>query len=66
MHDNARPHVDRHVPFRQEGWGVAMFIVLLAVASVVFATVVHKRTYLHPTDVRMQAAGDSRIGGAHE
>jgi hypothetical protein len=67
MHDaNTRPHVDRYVPFKQEGWGVAMFIVLLAIASAAFATVVHKRTYKHPTDVHFQAAGESSSGASHE
>ena len=62
---NARPHADRHIPFKQEGWGIALVILLLAVASVVFATTVHKRTYKHPTDVHFQAAGSSSSGGAH-
>jgi len=62
---NARPHVDRHVPFKQEGWGVALFIVLLAIASIAFATTVHTRTYKHPTDVHFQAAGASSSDAAH-
>lgn len=67
MHDaNVRPHVDRYVPFKQEGWGVALFIVLLAIASVAFATTVHKKTYKHPTDVRFQAAGERGSGASHE
>ena len=59
---NARPHVDRHIPFKQEGWGVALFIVLLAIGSTAFATTVHKRTYKHPTDVHFQAAGALEFG----
>jgi hypothetical protein len=67
MHDaNARPHVDRYIPFKQEGWGIALFIVLLAVGSAAFATIVHKRTYKHPTDVHFQAAGDRTSGTSHE
>ena len=67
MHDaNVRPHVARYVPFKQEGWGIALFIVLLALASAAFATVVHKRTYLHPTDVHFQAAGASNTAASHE
>jgi hypothetical protein len=65
MHDNAHPHVDRHVPFKQEGWGIALLIVLLALGSATFATVVHKRTYRHPTDVQMRAAGSSTAEAAH-
>ncbi|PYP76826.1 MAG: hypothetical protein DMD35_17190 [Gemmatimonadetes bacterium] len=67
MHDpNVRPHVDRYVPFKQEGWGVALFIVLLAIGSAAFATIVHQRTYKHPTDVRFRAAGESSSGTSHE
>ena len=65
MHDSARPHVDRHIPFKQGGWGIALFIVLLAVGSAAFATVVHKRTYKHPTDVQFRAAGAGSAGAAH-
>jgi hypothetical protein len=63
MQQSPAPHVDRHVPFKQEGWGVALFIVFLAVASAGFATYVHKTTYKHPTDVRFRAAGSA---AAHE
>ncbi|MEO6525352.1 MAG: hypothetical protein ABIP93_01875 [Gemmatimonadaceae bacterium] len=64
MHDAPSNRANgRHVPFKQEGWGIALFVVLLAVASAVTATVVHKNTYKHPTDVRFQAAGSS---GSHE
>ena len=67
MHDaKSRPHVDRYVPFKQEGWGMALFIVFLAVASATFATIVHKRTYLHPTDVHFQAVGESGAAASHE
>lgn len=65
MHQNARPHVDRHIPFKREGWGIALFIVGLAVASAAFATVVHKRTYRHPTDVHFQAAGSAAGSASH-
>ena len=66
MHDShTRPHVDRHVPFKQEGWGIALFIVLLAVSSAAFATYVHKTTYKHPTDTRFQAAGSSSPSASH-
>lgn len=53
MQDHSpNPHEGRHVPFRQEGWGVALFVVFLAVASAATATYIHKKTYLPPTDVR--------------
>jgi hypothetical protein len=60
------PHVDRYVPFRQEGWGIALFVVLLAVLCAGTATYIHKRTYLHPTDVRFQSAGASASSASHE
>ena len=66
MHDaNARPHVDRHIPFKRGGWGIALFIVVLAIASAAFATVVHQRTYKHPTDVQFQAAGSAAGSASH-
>jgi hypothetical protein len=64
MHDAPNtPDAGRHVPFKQEGWGVALFVVLLAAGAAGFATYVHKSTYRHPTDVRFQATGSS---GSHE
>jgi hypothetical protein len=66
MHDPAHPHVDRYVPFKQEGWGIALFIVLLAVGSAAFATYVHKTTYKHPTDTQFRAAGTGSSSASHE
>ena len=60
------PHVDRYVPFKQEGWGIALFVVLLAVLCAGTATYIHKRTYLHPTDVHFQAAGHDASSASHE
>lgn len=53
-------HVGQHIPFKQEGWGVALFVVMLAVASAGGAWYVHKTTYKQPTDVRFHAAGTTR------
>jgi hypothetical protein len=55
--DHITPNPNRHVPFKQEGWGIALFVVFLAVASAATATYVHKTTYKHPTDVRFHAVG---------
>jgi hypothetical protein len=55
--------VGQHIPFKQEGWGVALFVVMLAVALAGSAWYVHKTTYMHPTDVRFHAAGTT--GSAH-
>ncbi|MEO7458245.1 MAG: hypothetical protein ABIY52_18445 [Gemmatimonadaceae bacterium] len=62
-HSNA--HEGRHIPFKQEGWGVALFVVFLAVASAASAAYVHKTTYKHPTDVRFHAAGTQNGGVEH-
>ncbi len=67
MHDD--PHTTStaptRIPFKQEGWGVAAFIVGLAVVTALTAGYIHKTTYKHPTDVRFHAAGTA--GGAeHE
>jgi hypothetical protein len=60
MHDpHTDPHAGRHVPFKQEGWGIALAVVLLAVAAAASATYVHKTTYRHPTDVRFHATGSA-------
>jgi len=40
-----------------EGWGIAAGVVGLAVLCIVMATVVHQRTYRHPTDVTWHATG---------
>lgn len=50
-------HEGRRVPFRKGGWGVAAFIVFLAVASASAAAYIHFSTYRHPTDVRFHAVG---------
>jgi hypothetical protein len=63
MHESPAPHVERYIPFKQEGWGVALFIVLLAIATASWATYVHKTTYKAPTDVRFRAAGSA---GTHD
>ena len=67
MHDApTTPHAGRHIPFKREGWGVALFVCLLAVATAASAAYVHHRTYLEPTDVRMHAAGtESSAAPAH-
>jgi hypothetical protein len=57
MHDAPTPNAGRHIPFKQEGWGIAAFVCFLALAAAATATYVHNRTYYHPTDVRMHASG---------
>lgn len=64
MQEPTSSHTGQHIPFKQEGWGVALFVVFLAVASAGGAWYVHTTTYKAPTDVRFHAAGTT--GSAHE
>ncbi len=52
-------HVDRYVPaVTNGGWGFAAGIIALAILLIVAATVIHKKTYKHPTDPTASAIGD--------
>ena len=53
----SKSYAGQHVPFKQEGWGFAFFVVMLAVASATGAWYVHHKTFKEPTDVRFHAAG---------
>jgi hypothetical protein len=66
MHDGSPARTDRYVPFKQEGWGIALLVVLLAAAFIAWATYVHKTTYLHPTDTRFRAAGEHAPATSHD
>lgn len=55
--DYTNPHAGEYVPFKKGGWGVAIFIVALALATAGTATWIHKSTYLQPQDLRMRAKG---------
>ena len=57
MIDDTNPYAGQHIPFKKGGWGVAIFIVCLALAIIATVTWVHKSTYLHPQDLRMRAKG---------
>jgi hypothetical protein len=58
MQEHHPAHHDRHIPARtNEGWGAAAATLLLALALIVSATVIHKRTYKQPTDPTWRAAG---------
>jgi hypothetical protein len=50
-------HPVQRVPFKQEGWGAAAFVVFLAIVAASGAFYVHKKTYKQPTDVRFHASG---------
>ena len=44
-------HTDRYVPADTNGgWGFAAIVIALVITCIVTATVIHKRTYKHPTD----------------
>ena len=52
-------HTDRYVPANTNaGWGIAALIVGLAVVCIVTATVIHKKTYKHPSDPTWHAVGE--------
>lgn len=51
-------HVPRYVPARtNQGWPIAGLVALLTVALIAMVTVIHKRTYKHPTDPTWHAVG---------
>jgi hypothetical protein len=52
-------HRDRYVAARtNDGWGAAAATVLLALALIVGATVIHKRTWKQPSDPTYRAVGE--------
>ena len=52
-------HVPRYVPARtNQGWSVAALVLLLVAALITTTTLIHKRTYKHPTDPTYHAVGD--------
>ena len=63
MQEPANSYEGKHIPFKQEGWGVAFLVVMLAVASAGGAWYVHKTTYKDPTDVRFHAVGTHPTSG---
>ncbi|MEX2152172.1 MAG: hypothetical protein WD825_02475 [Gemmatimonadaceae bacterium] len=51
-------HVPRYVPARtNDGWGIVGLIGLITVALIIAVTMIHKRTYKHPTDPTLQTSG---------
>jgi hypothetical protein len=65
LFSNPMTHVPRYVPARtNDGWSVAALVVLLAAACIVATTIIHKRTYKHPTDPTYKAAGERGVAGA--
>lgn len=64
MHDESGdPQAPRYIPFKQGGWGTALFVCALAVVTALTAYYVHQRTYLAPTDVRNRAIGGETSHG---
>ena len=55
--DPSKSYEGKYIPFKQEGWGFAFFVCMLAVASAGGAYYVHRTTYKHPTDIRFHAVG---------
>lgn len=60
-------HQDRYVPADTNGgWPIAGGVVLLAVACILGATYLHKKTYKHPTDPTWHAKGERTVpAGGH-
>lgn len=57
------PHTDRYVPADvNQGWGIAGIVILLVIICITTATVIHKRTYKHPTDVTWEAGTEAPAG----
>lgn len=51
-------HIPRYVPARtNQGWPVVGLIAALTIALIVTVTVIHQRTYKHPTDPTWHAVG---------
>ena len=65
MHDAPVPPAGRYIPFKQEGWGIALFIVLLAIGSAVTAAYVHTTAHKSPNDLRFRAAGSASPAASH-
>jgi len=52
-------HVPRYVPAKtNQGWSVVGLVVLLTAICIAGTTIIHKRTYKHPTDPTFISAGD--------
>ena len=61
---HASEHHSRYVPARtNEGWSVVGLVLLFTAACIVATTIIHKRTYKHPTDPTMVTRGE-RAGSA--
>ena len=57
--------VPRYVPAStNDGWPIAGLVLLHAATLIVGVTVIHKRTYKHPTDPTYRAAGSKADAGA--
>jgi hypothetical protein len=60
-HISAMDRVARHVPARtNDGWPVVGLVVLLAAACIVSVTVIHNRTYKHPSDPTWHSVTDPK------
>jgi hypothetical protein len=58
-------HTPRYVPAKtNEGWGVVGLVFLLTAACIVTVTMIHKRTYKHPTDPTWQSPNGKKATAA--
>jgi hypothetical protein len=53
-------HVPRYVPAKtNQGWPIVGLVTMLTIALIIGVTVIHKRTYKHPTDPANRAVGSA-------
>ncbi|MGH7621801.1 MAG: hypothetical protein ACREMU_05640 [Gemmatimonadaceae bacterium] len=58
-------HTDRYVPANtNQGWGIAAGVLLFTALLIVTVTIIHKRTYKHPTDVTWHGKGSGDAAAA--
>jgi hypothetical protein len=58
-------HTPRYVPAKtNEGWPIVGLVTLLTVILIVGVTIIHKRTYRHPTDPLNHAVGGAKPAGS--
>jgi hypothetical protein len=54
-------HTPRYVPAETNGgWPIAGLVTLLTVILIIGVTIIHKRTYRHPTDPLNHAVGGAK------
>ena len=56
-------HQDRYVKAETNGgWGIALGVIVLTIAVIVWARAIHVKTWKQPSDVTWQTKGDTIVG----